>query len=93
MVEHPSLKIHHIYLEVLDDDGHRVKVVTVSEEATIGRASEKHTPDIVVPSECQSASRRHAVLGFSDGRPILTDSSKFGTVVNDRVVLGEPARC
>ena len=89
MHESTPAEIDHIYLEVLDDVGHRVKVVTVTEEATIGRASEDQTPDIVVPAECQSASRRHAVLRFSEGRPVLTDSSRYGTIVNDHVILGQ----
>lgn len=89
MHENASPKIDHCYLEVLDDVGRVVKVVKVAEEATIGRASEDQTPDIVVPPECQSASRRHAVLGFSEGRPVLTDSSRFGTIVNDHVILGQ----
>ena len=89
MHENTPPAIDQIYLEVLDDVGHSVKVVTVTEEATIGRASEDQTPDIVVPAECQSASRRHAVLGFSEGRPVLTDSSRYGTIVNDQVILGQ----
>ena len=89
MHENTSPAIDHCYLEVLDDSGHKIKVVTVTEEATIGRASERETPDIVVPAECQSTSRRHAILGFSEGRPVLTDISRYGTIVNDHVILGQ----
>lgn len=64
-------------------------MVTVSGEATIGRASDDQTPDIVVPAECQSASRRHAVLRFSEGRAVLTDSSRYGTIVNDHLIRGD----
>ena len=74
------------YLEVLNDVGHTIKVVTVIGEATVGRASEDQTPDVVIPAECQSASRRHAVFNFSDGRPVITDSSRYGTIVNDQVI-------
>lgn len=89
MTTDSSGEVNYCYFEVLGDFNQAVKVVKVAEGATIGRALENQELDILVPAECQSTSRRHATLAFLEGSPILTDHSKFGTIVNNRVTHGE----
>ena len=88
MPEREVTNVDTCYLDVLDETGHAIKEVAVSGEVTIGRASKEQAPDVVIPPECGSASRQHAVLGFEDGRPMLTDCSRFGTIVNEEVIIG-----
>lgn len=72
------------FLQALDDIGHMVQETRIDGVVTIGRWSPDFAPNVVIPSECQSASRKHAVIELGGDRPILTDKSRFGTVVNGR---------
>ena len=54
----------------------------VSGHVRIGRGSADFRPDVLIPSECTSASRQHAVLDLRGERPVLEDRSRFGTIVN-----------
>ena len=53
----------------------------------IGRAAPDTDVDIAIPPECRSASRLHAVIESREGQVLLTDQSRFGTIVNGTVVL------
>ena len=59
---------------------------------------------MLIPDECTSTSRQHAVLDLRGNRPILEDLSRFGTIVNgirleraatelsnrDEIIFGSP---
>ncbi|GEM_PF-1881983 len=74
-------------LEVLDDASKVVPVIPVDGQVKIGLGSRDRTPDVVIPPACQSASRDHAVIKLGGDIPVLTDNSKFGTVVNGRRIV------
>jgi hypothetical protein len=69
-------------LDIVDEAGVVCDRRPVSGYLTVGRGSEEFKPDLPVPDECTSASRRHAVLDLRGSRPILEDQSRFGTIVN-----------
>ncbi len=68
-------------LEVLGEDGRVVREIRLSEYVTVGR-TEEFTPDVLIPDECTSTSRQHAVLDLRGSLPVLEDQSRFGTIVN-----------
>lgn len=92
-------------LEVLDDAGQATREIALTGSLTVGRGSPEFTPEVIIPSDCQSASRKHATIAFKDGRAVLTDLSRFGTLINgslverrsiplndgDEIVFGQPA--
>jgi len=71
-------------LQVLDEAGRVAREIPVSGSITIGRGSTEFGPDVVIPDECTSASRHHAVLDLRGNRPVLEDRSRLGTMVNGR---------
>ncbi len=75
------------FLEVLDNAGQVVRKIPVAGQVKIGRGSPDFTPDVVIPGMCQSASRDHAVIKLGRDTPVLTDKSRFGTVVNGRRIV------
>ncbi|MBI4332350.1 MAG: FHA domain-containing protein [Chloroflexi bacterium] len=72
------------FLQALDDIGQVVRELPLAGVVTIGRGSPDFAPDVVIPGECQSASRQHAVIELGGDRPVLTDNSRLGTIVNGR---------
>ena len=69
-------------LEVIGEGSRVVQEIPVSGYLMIGRGSEEFTPEVTIPTECTSASRRQAVLDLRGDRPVLEDQSRFGTLVN-----------
>ena len=69
-------------LEVLGEAGRVLREIELSQYMRIGRGSDEFKPDVVIPDECTSTSRQHAVLDLRGGRPVLEDKSRFGTIVN-----------
>ncbi|MBM3945563.1 MAG: FHA domain-containing protein [SAR202 cluster bacterium] len=74
------------FFDILDDGGRIARSVAVRPGATIGRKGEGPAPDVQAPPECQSTSRRHAVLLEVDGAAYLNDGSRYGTLVNGALV-------
>jgi class 3 adenylate cyclase len=72
------------FLEVLAEGDRHASDVAVSGYVKIGRGSPDFRPDVMIPQESASASRRHAELDLQGRRPILKDRSAFGTIVNGR---------
>ena len=73
-------------LDVLDEAGRVMREVPVTGRVMVGRGSSDFTPDVMIPGECRSASRQHAAIELLGELPTLTDQSRFGTIVNGRVV-------
>lgn len=73
-------------LEVLGETFQVVQEIPVSGYMRIGRGSADFKPDVLIPDECTSASRQHAMLDLRGERPILEDQSRYGTLVNGRRV-------
>ena len=69
-------------LEVLGEASRVVHEIPVSGYMRIGRGSEEFKPDVLIPPECTSASRKHGVLDLRGTKPVLEDRSRFGTLVN-----------
>lgn len=69
-------------LEVLGEASKVVQEIPVSGYERIGRGSAQFKPEVLIPHECASASRQHAVLDLRGDRPVLEDRSRFGTLVN-----------
>ena len=69
-------------LEVLGEASRVVQEIPVSGYTRIGRKSADFKADLLIPDECTSASRQHAVIDLRGNRPILEDKSRFGTIVN-----------
>ncbi len=75
------------FLQALDDAGQVVRKIPVAGQVKIGRGSPDFTPDVVIPAICKSASRDHAVIKLGGDTPVLTDKSRFGTIVNGRRIV------
>ena len=92
------------YLEVLDEASLAVQEILMSGYTRIGRGSEDLMPDVLIPPECASASRQHAMLDLRGDQPVLEDRSRYGTIVNgsrlmrgvmelsdrDEIIIGMP---
>jgi len=74
------------YLDLLDEAGRVVREIPVAGCVTVGRGALDFKPDVVIPGECQSASRQHAEIELREDQPVLTDHSRFGTIVNDSLL-------
>jgi len=74
------------FFEVLDDSGRVVEAIPLTSGAVIGRAAPDSDPEIPIPMDCSSASRVHAQLEANEGGLVLTDRSRFGTIVNGKLV-------
>lgn len=76
-------------LEVLGEASKVVQEIPVSGYERIGRGSAEFKSGVLIPFECTSASRQHAVLDIRGDRPVLQDNSRFGTIINgSRVAKG-----
>ncbi len=69
-------------LEVLGEGSKVVQAIPVSGCEWIGRGSAEFKPGVLIPFECTSASRQHAVLNLQGDRPFLEDHSRYGTIIN-----------
>jgi len=69
-------------LEVLGEASRVVQEIPVSGYLRIGRRSPDFKADVLIPDECTSASRQHALLDLRGNRPVLEDRSRYGTIVN-----------
>ena len=71
------------FLDVLDEQGLVLRQIPLAQRATVGRSSAGSMPDVVVPADCGSVSRRHATIEICQPQPVLTDHSAYGTTVNN----------
>jgi len=74
------------FLDVLDVSGDQEKEIAFAGPVRVGRASEDSSPDIIVPNGFRSVSRLHALLVPRGSDVLLTDQSRFGTLVNGQPV-------
>ena len=74
------------FLEVLDEVDRVVREIPLAGHVTVGRGGLDFTPGVAIPSECQSASRQHAEIDLRGERPVLSDHSRYGTIVEGRLV-------
>ena len=76
------------YFDVLDEAGIVVEEVPVVGPETIGRSSAEYDPGIEIPPECRSASRQQATVQLEGDQLVLSDHSRYGTMVNRTLVQG-----
>lgn len=76
------------YFDVLDEEGRVLEEIPLAGLATIGRPAGDSNPDIEIPTQCRSASRRHATIKLQGIQPVLKDHSTLGTLVNQILVEG-----
>ena len=76
------------YLDVLDRRGAVAQEIPIAGTVKVGRASPQSHPDVVIPGECLSASRLHAVIETGPKGVVLTDRSSFGSIVNGKLIHG-----
>ncbi len=74
------------YIDVLDASGAAVQEIPVPGPVTVGRASPGSSPNVVIPPQCRSASRLHAVIEPRGEQVVLTDQSRFGCLINGKLV-------
>jgi hypothetical protein len=74
------------FLEVLDEVDRAVREIPLAGHVTVGRGGPDFKPVVSIPGECQSASRQHADIDLRGERPVLTDHSRFGTIVKGRLL-------
>jgi hypothetical protein len=74
------------FLEVLDEVDRAVREISLAGRVTVGRGGPDFTLDVTIPGECQSASRQHADIDLRGERPVLSDHSRYGTLVRGQLV-------
>lgn len=76
------------YFDVVGEPTTAIELPLGAGAVKVGRPSPESIPDIPIHGGCRSASRQHAVVESQKGSVTLTDQSRFGTVVNGKVVKG-----